>query len=120
MTAETGTEGIEKLYKCFSVLADSKDKISEVGFCFFIHFSPSLKKPLSIDFFVDIFQHSKEYLEIIAAVKGVGNQKILASQFITRFFKNFPDYSHEALDALLDLCEDEDIKVSFYFWVCLY
>lgn len=68
-----------------------------------------------IDFFIAQFlQHSKEYLEILAAVKGVGKEKILASQFITRFFKNFPDYSHEAIEALLDLCEDEDVVVSLF------
>lgn len=31
MTSEAGTEAIEKLYKCFSVLADAKDAISEVS-----------------------------------------------------------------------------------------
>lgn len=61
-----------------------------------------------------VFQHEKEYLEILAAVKGTNNEKRLASQFICRFFKFFPDKVDQAIYAQLDLCEDDDISVSAF------
>ncbi|KAJ8676376.1 hypothetical protein QAD02_012163 [Eretmocerus hayati] len=78
------TDTIEKLYKNFGVLADAKDKLSE---------------------------HETEYLEILKAVKGTPKEKRLASQFIARFFKHFPKLADKAIDAHLDLCEDEDISI---------
>lgn len=60
-----------------------------------------------------LFQHEKEYLEILTAVKGSPKEKRLASQFIARFFKHFPKLADQAIDAHLDLCEDEDMAVSF-------
>lgn len=58
-------------------------------------------------------QHVAEYADIIGAVKGSVNDKKLASQFITRFFKHFPSLMDQAIEALFDLCEDEDVSVSF-------
>lgn len=58
------------------------------------------------------FQHEKEYLEILTAVKGSSKEKRLASQFIARFFKNFPKLADQSIEAHLDLCEDEDTAVS--------
>ena len=49
----------------------------------------------------------------LAAVKGSQAEKRLASQFIARFFKYFPKLQENAIDAMLDLCEDEDNMVSF-------
>lgn len=60
-------------------------------------------------------QHEKEYLEILTAVKGSPKEKRLASQFIARFFKHFPKLADQAIDAHLDLCEDEDLAVSFIY-----
>lgn len=51
-------------------------------------------------------------MEILTAVKGSSKEKRLASQFIARFFKHFPKLADQAIDAHLDLCEDEDIAVS--------
>lgn len=51
-------------------------------------------------------------MEILAAVKGSAKEKRLASQFIARFFKDFPGLADQALEAQLDLCEDEDVSVS--------
>jgi hypothetical protein len=62
-----------------------------------------------------IFQHEAEYLEILTAVKGSSKEKRLASQFIARFFKYFPALADQAIEAQLDLCEDEDVAVS---WCC--
>ncbi|KAK0183348.1 hypothetical protein PV327_001399 [Microctonus hyperodae] len=78
------TDSIEKLYKNFGILADAKDKLSE---------------------------HEKEYLEILTAVRGTPKEKRLASQFIARFFKHFPKLADQAIDAHLDLCEDEDMAI---------
>ncbi|XP_033216197.1 apoptosis inhibitor 5 [Belonocnema kinseyi] len=78
------TDSIEKLYKNFGILADAKDKLVE---------------------------HEKEYLEILTAVKGSAKEKRLASQFIARFFKHFPKLADQAIDAHLDLCEDEDMAI---------
>lgn len=78
------TDSIEKLYKNFGILTDAKEKISE---------------------------HEKEYLEILTAVKGSAKEKRLASQFIARFFKHFPKLADKAIDAHLDLCEDEDMAI---------
>ncbi|KAK6626015.1 hypothetical protein RUM43_006319 [Polyplax serrata] len=75
-------DSIEKLYKNYGILADSKDEIGN---------------------------HVKEYLEIMTAVKGSPNEKRLASQFIARFFKHFPSVAEQAIDCLFDLCEDEDV-----------
>lgn len=53
-------------------------------------------------------------MEILTAVKGSPKEKRLASQFIARFFKHFPKLADKAMDAHLDLCEDEDMAVSFH------
>lgn len=75
---------IEQLYKDFGVLADAKDKAGE---------------------------HEKEYESILSAVSGGPSEKRLASQFIVRFFKYFPKLEHTAINALFDLCEDDDIMI---------
>ncbi|XP_075235301.1 apoptosis inhibitor cassowary [Lycorma delicatula] len=80
----TADDCIQKLYKNFGILADAKEKIGE---------------------------HEKEYLEILTAVKGSAKEKRLASQFIARFFKHFPTLADQAIEAQLDLCEDEDISI---------
>ena len=59
-----------------------------------------------------LFQHEEDYLEILKAVKGSDKEKRLASQFIARFFKHFPTLTDQAIEAQLDLCEDEDVAVS--------
>ena len=38
-------------------------------------------------------------------------EKKLAAGFITRFFQHFPTLSESAMDAMLDLIEDEDAQV---------
>ena len=58
------------------------------------------------------WQHESGFLLMLAAVKGSQAEKRLASQFITRFFKFFPKLQENAIDAMLDLCEDEDNMVS--------
>ena len=77
-------DGVEHLYKSFGVLADAKDKASEF--------------PL-------------EYQNILDSSKGSSGEKRLGATFIPRFFKYFPDYQLNALNCLLDLCEDEDSTI---------
>lgn len=56
-------------------------------------------------------QHEKEYREILDAVKGSEKEKRLASQFIGKFFKHFPNLADAAIEASLDLCEDDNIQI---------
>ncbi|CAG9091326.1 unnamed protein product [Plutella xylostella] len=77
-------DNIEKLYQNYGILADAKD---------------------------DIAKHEKEYLEILAAVKGSDKEKRLASQFIAKFFNSFPNLAEQALEAQFDLCEDDDVAI---------
>lgn len=56
-------------------------------------------------------QHTSAYEGIISGAKGSTGEKKLAAGFITRFYKHFPTLADSAMDALLDLIEDEDAKV---------
>lgn len=58
-----------------------------------------------------VLQHETEYKEILDAVKGSPKEKRLASQFISKFFKHFPHLADTAIDALIDLCEDDDVQI---------
>jgi len=74
---------VEKLYELYNVIADSKDKKS----------------------------HEAEFKLILTGVKGdVGARKITA-QFISRYFSTFPELENDSLDALFDLCEDDDSTI---------
>uniref|UniRef100_A0A8C4PXX0 Apoptosis inhibitor 5 n=1 Tax=Eptatretus burgeri TaxID=7764 RepID=A0A8C4PXX0_EPTBU len=75
---------IEDLYKNYGILADAQD---------------------------DITQHKPAYQVILEGVKGGAKEKRLAAQFIPKFFKHFPDLAENAINAQLDLCEDEDISI---------
>ncbi|KOB69409.1 putative Apoptosis inhibitor 5 [Operophtera brumata] len=78
------SDNIEKLYQNYGILADAKE---------------------------DIAKHEKEYLEILAAVKGSDKEKRLASQFIAKFFNSFPTLTDQAIEAHFDLCEDDDVAI---------
>ncbi|XP_044125718.1 apoptosis inhibitor 5 [Bufo gargarizans] len=75
---------VEELYRNYGILADAKD---------------------------DVSQHKAAYQVILDGVKGGAKEKRLAAQFIPKFFKHFPDLSDSALNAQLDLCEDEDVSI---------
>ena len=62
----------------------------------------------------------EEYQSILNGVKGTTGEKKLAASFIPRFFKHFPDEHLNALNSLLDLCEDEDTAVSTVYTACIY
>lgn len=57
-------------------------------------------------------QHKDSYQVILDGVKGSAKEKRLAAQFIPKFFSSFPDMADGAINAQLDLCEDEDVSVS--------
>jgi len=57
---------------------------------------------------VPVIQHVAEYDRIINAVKGDVKSKTLAAQFIPPFFGKFADRAEQALNAQLDLVEDEN------------
>lgn len=51
-------------------------------------------------------------------MKGGPKEKRLAAQFIPKFFSSFPELADAAINAQLDLCEDEDVSVrmqTFFF-----
>jgi hypothetical protein len=66
------------------------------------------------------FQFESSYLSILSAVKGSPQEKQLCSQFISKFFVHFPNHYDTAIDALLDLCEDDDINVRLFAIFCVY
>lgn len=64
-------------------------------------------------------QHRDAYQVILNGVKGGPKEKRLAAQFIPKFFSAFPDMADTAINAQLDLCEDEDVSVSVFLCVCV-
>ena len=57
-------------------------------------------------------KNESEYSEILSAVKSLDwKAKKLSSQFIARFFPQFPSLANQSLDSMLDLCEDEDVQI---------
>ncbi|XP_012717961.2 apoptosis inhibitor 5 [Fundulus heteroclitus] len=75
---------IEELYRNYGILADAKDNLS---------------------------QHKDAYQGILDGVKGGPKEKRLAAQFIPKFFSSFPELADAAINAQLDLCEDEDVSI---------
>ncbi|WOL02224.1 apoptosis inhibitor 5-like protein API5 [Canna indica] len=60
----------------------------------------------------DKSQHASDYEGIIASVKGRSvKAKQLAAQLIPRFFKFFPTLSSNALTALFDLIEEDELGI---------
>lgn len=56
-------------------------------------------------------QHVKSYNAILEAVKGSKKAKILAGQLIPKYLPLFPNFVESAINAQLDLCEEEDREV---------
>lgn len=73
--------GVEVLYKNFGILADAGEKAGEC---------------------LDAYQ------SFLDATKATLPEKKLACQFIPRFFHLFPTLAEGAIDAQLDLCEEEE------------
>ena len=77
---------VEELYHKYHILADATEQVG---------------------------QHKDAYQVILDGVKGGTKEKRLAAQFIPKFFKHFPELADSAINAQLDLCEDEDVSVSY-------
>ncbi|XP_076033839.1 apoptosis inhibitor cassowary [Oratosquilla oratoria] len=75
---------VERLYELYNIIADAKE---------------------------DVSKHEAEYLEILGAVKSGMGERRLASQFIARFFKHFPNLQDQAINAQFDLCEDDCVSI---------
>lgn len=75
---------VEELYRNYGILADAKEELS---------------------------QHKEAYQVILSGVKGGPKEKRLAAQFIPKFFSSFPELADAAINAQLDLCEDEDVSI---------
>ncbi|GCC27636.1 hypothetical protein chiPu_0006062 [Chiloscyllium punctatum] len=58
-----------------------------------------------------ILQYKDAYQGILDGVKSGAKEKRLAAQFIPKFFKHFPELADSAINAQLDLCEDEDLSI---------
>ncbi|CAG9864478.1 unnamed protein product [Phyllotreta striolata] len=78
------TNKLDELYEKYNILSEAKD---------------------------DIDKFSNVYVECIESVKGSEKEKKLAAQIISKFFKNFPDHQEQALNALCDLCEDDESTI---------
>lgn len=50
----------------------------------------------------------EEYLHCIKGAAGSVKEKKLAAQIIVKFFKHFPALQDQALNAIIDLCEDDE------------
>ncbi|XP_062509729.1 apoptosis inhibitor 5-like [Corticium candelabrum] len=58
-----------------------------------------------------ITKHEESYVSLLAACKAGDGQKRLAPSFISKFFKYFPKLADQAIDTLLDLCEEDDPNI---------
>ncbi|KAK2115071.1 Apoptosis inhibitor 5 [Saguinus oedipus] len=75
---------VEELYRNYGILTDATEQVS---------------------------QHKDVYQVILDGVKGDTKEKQLAALFISKFFKHFPELADSAINAPLDLCEDEDVSI---------
>ena len=66
---------------------------------------------MCVDVLYLTLQLSDTYTLLLTGVKGSLGAKKLSAGFIVRFFPLFPELSDKAIEALIDLCEDEDIVV---------
>ncbi|KAF7493288.1 Apoptosis inhibitor 5-B [Sarcoptes scabiei] len=56
----------------------------------------------------DTERSKKIFNSILDCTRGSSHEKQLSCQFISKFFPEFPSLQEEAIDAILDLCEDDD------------
>ncbi|CAG9765570.1 unnamed protein product [Ceutorhynchus assimilis] len=74
----------QKMYEKYDILSEAREHISE---------------------------KSSEYQDCIQGTKGGPKEKKLAAQIIAKFFKHFPHLHDQALNSILDLCEDCDSEI---------
>lgn len=83
--ASNTVPNLEKLYECAQTLSNAKGLVQN--------------------------RYAADYQIILSGVRGDAQTKRLSSQFIARFFTKFPNLANASLDALLDLCEDDDVNI---------
>ena len=75
---------VEKLYELCEVLDAAKENVAE---------------------------KEAEFTSILSGTKAGLNEKKLTSQLIVRYFHKFPALREPALDAVFELCEDDDVNI---------
>lgn len=85
MSSQSSPPTLEKLYDCAQTLSNAKGLVQT--------------------------RNAADFQIILSGVKGDTQTKRLSSQFITRFFIKFPNLANESLNAILDLCEDDDVNI---------
>lgn len=73
-----------KLYEKYNILIDAKNNVSE---------------------------HVQDFADAIEGARGGEKEKKLSTQILSKFFKHFPSLQIKALNAILDLCEDDDSMI---------
>jgi len=56
-------------------------------------------------------QFDGDFRQVLVATKGTSKAKQLSSMIIPKYFKHFPELAEQATNALMDLCEDEELSV---------
>lgn len=84
-SSEVSPPTLEKLYECAQTLSNAKGLVQN--------------------------RNAADYQIILSGVRGDAQTKRLSSQFIARFFTKFPNLANASLDALLDLCEDDNVNI---------
>uniref|UniRef100_A0A2P2HWS6 Apoptosis inhibitor 5-A-like n=1 Tax=Hirondellea gigas TaxID=1518452 RepID=A0A2P2HWS6_9CRUS len=75
---------VERLYELYNTISDAKDNAGK---------------------------HETEFEEILGGVKGDVGARRMTAQFISRYFGTFPNQEEKSLNALFDLCEDDDSSI---------
>lgn len=109
---------VDKLYEFGERLNESKDKSQVRTKTLFLAFRVCCGRGFKR---LILVQNVSDYKGIIMAVKGGSvKAKQLAAQLIPRFFKFFPSLAIEAMTALFDLVEEDELGVNLFAIVSLY
>lgn len=93
-------DALEELYEKYNILSEAKSNIAQV--------STLLIRLWFLSYNFYFLQHSEAYLHCIKAASGNVKEKKLAAQIIVKFFKHFPALQDQALNTIIDLCEDDE------------
>jgi hypothetical protein len=96
----------------FVILSPTTDDclIVKIFYAYCFHVVNSISN-LTSDCNFSLFQYEEQFKTILSGVRGDNNTKKLASQFTSRFFSKFPTLANDSLDAILDLCEDDNVDI---------
>ena len=117
--ASNTVPNLEKLYECAQTLSNAKglvqnrvshNLIRKIYVIALLYYQ-FLYQIQMIMYSCIYIQYAADYQIILSGVRGDAQTKRLSSQFIARFFTKFPNLANASLDALLDLCEDDDVNI---------